>query len=74
MRDKQDHKWRMAERRERQLDRTANCSPFGRKLVSAEVVMPDGTVRRHKVGVERLDEQGMYRAEHWNKEPTDAAQ
>ena len=57
----------MARKRARQLARTANCSPFGRKLVWTSTRMADGTVKRVQVGVERTDEQGEYRAKHWHK-------
>ena len=57
------HRDVMAERRQRQLARTANCSAFGRKLV--RTTRPDGQVVM--VGVERQDEQGAYRAKHWKK-------
>jgi len=62
------HVQRMARKRAMQLARTANCSPFGRKLVWTPMRMPDGTTKRVQVGVERTDEQGDYRAKHWNKE------
>ena len=58
------HPTRMARKRAIQLTRTANCSAFGRKLVWQTLV----NGKRVQVGVERTDEQGAYRAKHWNKE------
>ena len=68
MRDKLAHKWRMAERRERQLSRTANCSAFGRKMVRVQITGKSGAPETIMIGVERLDEQGAYRNEHWKKQ------
>lgn len=60
------HKQRMAERRERQLARTATHMPFGRKLIRQKIIDDNGLPQIIVFGVERQDEQKAYRQEHWN--------
>ena len=60
------HKARMVVRRARQRAAVANASAFGRKLVRIMQEI-NGVPTRVSVGVERMDEQGAYRFEHWRK-------